>query len=186
MKLLLVVAILTLIGCTTVDNRAPEQQTQQIAKQPMNSLCRACSRRMYTCDVGSCKKCGGFVSSGSLNLCDTCAVALDQCASCGQTILNEPADDLDLPRPHIVSLDIGDDPPSVQKGMTRNQVLDERDKRVSRLSKGLRDWLDANNLKDVTIDKELKAICTLFITCSLRQAELIAKAPNVSAISRGD
>lgn len=186
MKWLVIVSCL-LVGCASINGESiTQKQTQQIAKHPMSSTCRACSRRMFTCDVGSCEKCGGFTPSGMLFLCNTCAIDLDQCASCRLSILNEPEDDLDAPRIHIVSLDIGEDPPTVQKGLTRQQVLDERDRRVGRIADELRVWLDANNLKSVTIDKQLRAICTLFIKCSLRQAQAIAKAPGVSAISRGD
>jgi len=152
----------------------------------MSDLCRACSRHMFTCDIGSCKKCGEMTTSGMLTLCSKCSIALDQCGSCGRSILNEPEDDPNAPRAHIVSLQDDGEDISVQKGYTRQQVLEHSGAQVKVASQALRKWLDEHNLAHVTIDNELKAVRVIFITCSLNEAKLIEKAPGVAAISRGD
>ena len=45
-------------------------------------LCPKCKGRMYTADVGKCKACGGFTSSGAFKLCKKCSAKLKQCEHC--------------------------------------------------------------------------------------------------------
>lgn len=127
----------------------------------MSDLCRACSRRMFTCDIGACQKCGLMTSSGMFKLCQKCAIRLDQCASCSQSLTNESPENLDAPHSHLV---LSNDTESLN----------------------LREWLDNHNLEKVTIDRTFSAIKAISITCSLQEAKLIEKAPGVIAISRED
>lgn len=151
----------------------------------MAGLCQTCARRFYTCDIGSCKECGSYTSSGGFELCDPCAAKLDECASCGLSIANPPKDDPDEPRPHVVSLDIPDRL-SVQTGSTRAEVIADGKAKVAAAAKELRKWLDEHNLKSVVIENDTGFMSILTITCSLNQAKEVAKAPGVSHVYRGD
>lgn len=183
MKLLSTIVVSLLIGCATFDSREP--QSQQIAKQPMQSLCNKCSRQMVTCDIGSCDACGEMTTSGCFSLCDKCSIKLDQCGNCRKSILNEPADDLDEPRAFIVSVESDENSPSVRDGFTRAQVLEAQEASMTAFSTKFRAWLDENDLKNVTIDKQLNAVRCLFITCSINQSKKIEKFSGVH-VARGD
>lgn len=49
-------------------------------------LCNKCAQSAYTCDVGTCKNCGSWTSSGMFNLCDSCSQKLNQCQHCNASL----------------------------------------------------------------------------------------------------
>lgn len=151
----------------------------------MSTLCRTCTRLIVTCDMGVCLECNGPVTSGSYAICEECSLEADQCQFCRKTVLNEPEDDLDTDFMHIITVDFPNRP-SVAKGFTRQQVIAFNKDHTSKCAVALRGWLDTNNLESVIINRALSAIGCLYITCSINQAKLIEKAPNVSSIMRGN
>lgn len=138
---------------------------------------------MFTADIGSCENCGHYTPSGGHSLCEKCAVKLDQCASCRQSIQNEPADDPHEKRMHIVTFDRNERPG--KKG-SRKETIDSAKEFTSAASAALRAWMDQNDLKDVEVVNELSSICTVFINCSIEQAQKIKSGPLVDSVSRGD
>jgi hypothetical protein len=60
-------------------------------------FCPACSHRVFTKDIGACKLCGGFTSSGAFQLCMDCSDRLQECEACRKALppaapkLDEPA-----------------------------------------------------------------------------------------------
>lgn len=174
MRFILPLVFVFAIGCASVSTKSG------------SDLCLKCSRMMYTCDVGSCEKCHKTTSSGAFALCRTCAVKLDQCASCRKSISGEPPDDPDEPREFIVTAKRKDKRPGVADGLTRSQVNERSAVATEQFEASLRKWLDANGLSNVEIVNRFRAFEMLVIKCSLTQAALIEKAPGVGAISRGD
>ncbi len=45
-------------------------------------LCPKCKKLMFTADIGKCKECGGWTSSGAFKLCRKCSAKLKQCEHC--------------------------------------------------------------------------------------------------------
>lgn len=46
-------------------------------------LCSECRNLAFTCDIGTCTKCGGPTTSGAFRYCSECARKLDRCQACG-------------------------------------------------------------------------------------------------------
>lgn len=59
-------------------------------RRVQHHLCARCSQMAFTADVGTCQRCNGHTPSGGWRFCGTCAMALGQCAACGQALNAAP------------------------------------------------------------------------------------------------
>eukprot|EP01126_Amoeba_proteus_P014673 TRINITY_DN16494_c0_g1_i1.p2 TRINITY_DN16494_c0_g1~~TRINITY_DN16494_c0_g1_i1.p2 ORF type:complete len:139 (-),score=11.59 TRINITY_DN16494_c0_g1_i1:47-463(-) len=56
-------------------------------------FCYRCKGAMVTCDMSTCRICGGDVASGSYSLCENCSTQLNECQiCCSPTNVPKPAD----------------------------------------------------------------------------------------------
>lgn len=74
-------------GCD--DTMVPEEERHlqgipEENRQWGSHLCQECGKKVYTCDIGSCKWCGKGTSSGAYKICYPCATAKEVCQVCLQ------------------------------------------------------------------------------------------------------
>ena len=145
----------------------------------MKPLCNACTRRPHDAAIGRCTNCGNMTPSSGFAFCAKCSLALDKCQFCKDSLSNQPADDPNKPRLHIVSFDHSKESPLTG---SRTGRIEQAKERMRKHKAELEKWFKENNLESIEIDKS-ETIGSLFITCSLNQAKDIAKS---FSICRGD
>jgi hypothetical protein len=140
---------------------------------------------MYTCDIGSCKKCGSWTSSGMFHLCARCARKSNKCASCdGPLDAVKPETPADAKLVYMVGVNVehyrGN--PVVQysrKGLVRRQRKAFRAWREDvRALLAARGW-SKDSVKFVT---ELPYVGMLVIECTKAVADELSKMEGTESL----
>ncbi len=155
-------------------------------------LCPPCSQSMYTADIGSCKECGSFTSSGAFKLCRLCSNRLDQCEHCRCNLTKAAEEErlkqLDPSRKFkfLVSINFDHYRKTEQKSShtSREKMLKENREFAAQFQSEFKAWLRKKRLvRKVQVLSELPNLGMIVVYCTKDVAEKVKKAPGVASIS---